>query len=646
MSGILGLWNLDGRPVDPALLARMSMTLAHRGPDGEGMHIQSSVGMACQHLQVTPESVGEIQPLFRPNQEMLVFDGRIDNREELLHSLELGAVEARRVSDAALVLAAYRLYGEGLPGKLNGDFALAIHDPARQVLLLARDAIGVRPLYYYRGNGFFLFASEIKALLAHPCVSTRPHDRALASLLLAINTAYGNREGITFFEDVFSVAPAHQVVVTPDRLEIRQYWDFDPGCRVRLHSSQDYAEAFRQQFELAVRRRIRSAFPVAVSVSGGLDSSSIFCQAETLRRANQNFLPAILGFSWVYRDGSPADEKEYLLPMEQQYEMEIQKIPMLARGFFDVSRTSIWHIEAPFLDTFQSETLTFNNIVRKAGAKTLLNGYWGDQLLFDTAYLIDLFRAFQWQKVFHHLDGYTRCTEGFTPSFWRRAMVRDLVRYHMPDAGLLLLRGLRRRFSKAAIEQSWYTKRVLDLAHTPESQRILSASGPGSAHFKSFYETTKANFYVLCMEQYNKTAASSGLEMAFPFLDRDLISFLMSIPGEMVVADGCPKALLRRSMQGIVPQTILDRRGKADFTEIANESMERELVHFTEIFQPDALAIRNGYARGDLVSTELVELKEQVRTSRNALLSWRLESLLALEIWLKVFFENSIPGYK
>jgi asparagine synthase (glutamine-hydrolysing) len=644
MSGILGLWNLDGRPADPALLAKMSMRLAHRGPDGEGISIQLSMGMACQSLQVTPESVGEIQPLLGPAEEMLVFDGRIDNREELYHSLEIGPVKARRVSDAALVLAAYRKYGETLPELLNGDFALAVYDPRRQMLLLARDAIGVRPLYYYRGKDFFIFASEIKALLAHPCVSTRPNDQALASLILHINTAYGGCQGITFFEDVFSVSPAHQVILTPDKFVVKQYWDFDPGRQIRMSSFDEYAEAFRQHFDKAVQRRIRSAFPVAVSVSGGLDSSSIFCQAELLRCASQNSRPSILGFSSVYKAGSPADEAEFLLAIEQQYEIEIQKIPMRAKGFINECRPLIWNLEVPLLDTFQSDFHSFNTTVRQAGAKTLLNGYWGDQLLFDTAYLIDLFLGFEWKKVSRHVGEYSQWMDGIPTSFWRRAFFRKLVRYHTPDVGLRLFRELKRRFMKNDVDEKWYTKRFIDLAYRSESQRVLSSTHPGSAHFKSFYEIVKENYYVLSVEESNKFASLSGLDAAFPFLDRDLIYFLMSIPGEIVVKDGVPKALLRHSMQGIVPRMILERQGKADFTAIANEGMERELVHFINIFQSDAMVIQNGYASSDIVKTEILELKKCLRGSNNAVLNWSLESLFALEIWLRVFFENGILG--
>ena len=172
MSGIAGVWNRDGKPVDRSVLARMSAELRHRGPDGEGRHLNGAVGFAHQRLWVTQEEVGEVQPLLGAQGIMLVFDGRIDNRDELRRSLDV----AGAASDAAYVLAAYHTWGDTFVERLNGDFALAVFDPPRQRLLLARDSIGIRPVYYFQSDRLFAFASEIKPLLAHPDIPTRPDE--------------------------------------------------------------------------------------------------------------------------------------------------------------------------------------------------------------------------------------------------------------------------------------------------------------------------------------------------------------------------------------------------------------------------------------------------------------------------------------
>ncbi len=159
MSGIVGMWNLDGKPVEREVLARMSGTMAHRGLDGEEMWIEGPVGLGCQLLRVTPESEKETQPLVDSSGAVLVFDGRLDNREELLASLRDSHQVSSSSPDPALVLAAYEAFGDRLPERLAGDFALGLFDPNRHQVLLARDAIGIRPLYYYRARNAFLFAS-------------------------------------------------------------------------------------------------------------------------------------------------------------------------------------------------------------------------------------------------------------------------------------------------------------------------------------------------------------------------------------------------------------------------------------------------------------------------------------------------------
>src|SRR5436309_2604073 len=158
MSGIVGVWNLDGRPVENAVLARMSASMAHRGPDGERLWVDGAVGLACQLLRVTPEARTEIQPLVHSSGVALVFDGRLDNRDELLQILRPEQGISAASSDPALVLAAYEVFGDRLPERLAGDFAFGLFDPNHRKLLLARDAIGLRPLHYCRVGETFLFA--------------------------------------------------------------------------------------------------------------------------------------------------------------------------------------------------------------------------------------------------------------------------------------------------------------------------------------------------------------------------------------------------------------------------------------------------------------------------------------------------------
>src|SRR5687768_4640017 len=165
MSGIAGVWNLDGRPAEETVVAALAAGIAHRGPDAFGQWIAGPVALACHLLRVTPESAAESQPASNGGANVLVFDGRLDNREELLNAIT-GVELTADSPDSALALAAWRQWGDAFLARLHGDFALAAFDSRTQTLLLARDPVGCRPLYHWTDGRRFVFASEIKGILA------------------------------------------------------------------------------------------------------------------------------------------------------------------------------------------------------------------------------------------------------------------------------------------------------------------------------------------------------------------------------------------------------------------------------------------------------------------------------------------------
>jgi asparagine synthase (glutamine-hydrolysing) len=635
MSGILGIWNLDGRPVEEALLARASATLAHRGPDGEGMWIHGPVGLACRLFRVTPEASAETQPLVGSSGAVVVFDGRLDNREELLASLGPSAGVTPQSPDPDLVLAAYGAFGDRLAERLNGDFALGLFDPNRRHLLLARDAIGVRPLYYCQSGETFLFGSEIKALLAHPHVSTRPNDDVLADFLL---DGPRDTQGMTFFKDVFSLLPAHVAILSRQGLVTRRYWDFDSSGQTRFTSFDEYTAAFRLHFDQAVRRRLRSQHPVAVSVSGGLDSSSIFCLATTLARRNPGRFSSIIGLSYTSADGSPSDEKAFLVEMERRYGVAFERVPVSPMGPMNGSRESVWHVEIPFLDEQWDTTHTFMSAVRRQGARVLLTGHWADQVLFDQAYLVDLFHHLRWREVRAHLQEFGRWLTDTDPAYFRRRFSLDLIKYSLPGTCVAWLRRLRPRRHRP-----WYSEGLRNQVQRRRSGTTAVRRPFPTAHARSLYEQARSGHHVQCMEWDNKVAAMHGLEMAFPFLDRDLLSFLMGIPGEMQTGRGVPKALLRAAMQDVLPDAIARRTWKADFSHLVNEGMERDFPQLVRCLESDGLAVRLGYLDGTVLRDELRRMKDRIR-GPECEISWGLSDLLGLEIWLQIFLGGSTSG--
>lgn len=633
MSGIAGLFNLDGTPADDGLLARMSATLRHRGPDGEGRRLVGAAGLAHQRMWVTPEEVGEIQPLVGRSGAMLVMDGRLDNRDELLGALSLGAT----ASDALCALAAYEAWGERFPERLNGDFAIALHDATRRRVLLVRDPIGVRPLYYFHSERLFAFASEIKALLEHPDIPARPDDEGLADYMLVASRPI-QRQDITCFAGISAVVPAHSVVVTPERLTAERYWDFDRGRVLRLGSFGEYVEAFHERFSAAVRRRARSAHPVAVSVSGGLDSSSIWCQAESLRRAGRVAAPAVLGVSYVGSEGTAADEQRYLREMERLYGVSFDRFPVeplvgAADGVEEQARA----VEAPFADYLWGVSRETDARARQAGSRVLLSGHWGDELLFSPEYLVDLVPRLALRQVLRHTRTYGRYFGPEEVRVIRRRLVLDVARRYVPRALVPLLKALRRRIAPPERPRPWFSdafrRRALRFANRP----VDVGGGFHSAHAKTVYLEARSKYHVHCMEWNNKCAALHGLDAAFPFLDRDLIAFLMAAPGEVQNRDGVPRALLREAMAGILPEPIRARTWKADFSGPANSGIVRDLDQLTARLLHGSIAARLGYLDEGRLAAALPALSAELE-GPECLAAWDLTDLFALDVWLQIFF--------
>lgn len=637
MSGIAGLWHLDGRAADPAVIGAMSAALAHRGPDGDGAWHDGAVGVAARLLRVTPESARERQPLVGPSGAVIVFDGRLDNRDALEARLGLRRPAPDALPDAALALAAYDAWGDESPAWLLGDFAFAVFDPGKRRLLLARDAIGVRPLYYVRRAGLFAFASEIKALLTLPGIPVAPDPEGLAEyLMLGVRSL--ERQEVTCFAGVEALVPAHLAVVTQDHVTVRRYWDFDRQRRLALQTPEQCAEGFREHFAAAVRRRMRATAPIAVSVSGGLDSSAIFCQAETLRRTVPGLCPHVAGISYTADDGSTTDERSYLGEIERQYGLTIDRIPLDPRlSVRDGAEDQLKHIEAPFLDYLWPVSRALYQSARRQGARVLLSGHWGDQMLFSSSYLIDRARRWAWWDVRRHLKEYERWFLPGEARTLRRRFVRDLVRYHTPALLVPPLKWLRRhlvdRPTRDGVFAAPFLRRALSNAYRPAD----TGGRWHSAHAHSLYLEVRSKYAVHCLEWSNKAAAAFGLEAAFPMLDRDLVEFLMAVPGALQNADGVPRAQLRTAMRGVLPDAIVRRTWKADFSAPVNTAVARDYDDLERQLSGPLQVVERGFVRPDGVGGLLARARQSL-DGPECVEAWNLTDLYGFELWLRVFF--------
>jgi asparagine synthase (glutamine-hydrolysing) len=555
MSGIAGVWNLDGRPLDPRDLSAVGSRLAHRGGDDAGTWIEGAIGLACHLRRVTPESAHERQPAVDSSNNVLIFDGRLDNRRELLERVDERL--PRDCPDATLVLAAWRTWRDRFLSRLNGDFALALFDPRSHMLRLARDPVGARPLYYWTGANRFVFASEIKGVLAHPDVPRQPNQHLLADFFLLPQLPYDD-EAETFFDGVRAVRPGGVVRVAGGRANEEQVWDFDPRLQVRHSSYAAYAEHLRELLIDAVRRRLRSRTPVAIAMSGGLDSSIVTCIADDLRKAGETEAP-LLPVSFTPPDDS-GEENLFIAAVESSRQLRVHRVAVAPPSDLHEATRDAWDSEWPRFDDAWCVQRPMVAWAAERGARTLLTGLWSDQIAFSTGYLSDLFLRLQWRRVAAHLDEYSRWFVDADPSYFRSRFRRDLVfnlTPHYLRARLRPLQSFGRARRLAAINPAW-------TARTRRRRPGLNRPAAASAHARDVYQAIRSTSRRLQFEADEKLAAGHGLESVTPFLDRDVIAYLMSIPGEMVNHDGVPRALLRDAMRGIVPDVVLRRTWKME----------------------------------------------------------------------------------
>lgn len=625
MSGIFGCWHPDGGAPDVDTLREC---VAGIDPHGTGRLVRWTEGPITLAFNPSPASPSGAAGVSLTAGTACVFDGRLDNRDELFRIFMHHPLARSGCSDGDLVVAAYERFGDAFVEHLDGDFSIGVFDRRLNRLVLARDRLGLRPLCYTRLDGTFLFASNARAMLAYPGVTAAPDEAMLADFILSFLSR--DAETRTFFRDVRSLPPAHVLVVTPGNLSVRRYFDLDTRRQIRLRSWPDYVDAFRERFEASVRNRLRSAAPVAVSVSGGLDSAYILCVAARLVRGAQTDCPAVLGFNYAGLPGTPSDESDFVDALERACRVRIERIPQRC-GFMECAADGVWHTESPMVEGLACQAQAGLRRMRDAGAGRLLTGHWGDQILSDSDYLLDLVRSGRWRMLRRHSKGW-----GIGAPRLALRFARDVASRRLPSSVKFAARRARGGRDAGAWQAPWFTPRFRRILRERATCAPLIRP-PGTSHASALYRQSRLGYHVQCMEWNSRMAGAHDLDAAFPFLDCGLIQFLMSIPGDVQSYDGVPRGLMREAMRGVVPAAIVDRRSKGEFTHLTNGSIEHDFAAISELFGPSALSVRFGYIDGPVLRRTLGEWRAAIRTSEHAVLSHRLLDLCGFELLLRRF---------
>lgn len=549
VSGFAAIFNRGGAPASLPILNSIVSRLAHRGPDGKDSLLLGAAALGHRHFRITPEEAGESQPLHDPDRGLaLVFDGRLDNRADLLAALGINAEQDASLSDATLVLQAYRQWGETCFERLLGPFALALYDGERRRVVLARDALGDRTLFYHLTPRLLVVASEPYAVLAHPDVPPGLNEITLIHWY-AVQVP---EDGSTFFSAVQELLPAHAMVIDADRVQQWRYWQADPERRIRYRTDAEYAEHFLLLLAESVRCRMRCTEPPVVLMSGGYDSTSIAALAAR-ELALRPGAPRLRTISWTFDELASCDERPYIEAVARQYEMQPVFIP--ADDGWPLRDHESWphNPNHPEGNAYRLLKLRAYRAACEAGSRLLLTGGSGNEIFAGSDY---------WLLELAQEQGLLRAAGSVLAHIGRRGLRSALRNRGIRRAGGHLLdripggRTLRPR--REGDPAPWLTP------HAAGVLKDQPAAGPPSAARAVRPEQHHALLDARAAMNASAEmpyASREGVELELPYRDRRLIEFALAIPAYQLQQAGIGKYIVYNAMRSILPEKV--RRGQS-----------------------------------------------------------------------------------
>lgn len=570
MSGIFGALSLDGGEQAPARIEPMAALLARRGPDGTRLWHEGGAALGQALLATTPEALVEKLPLTDPDSGCTITaDVRLDNREALMAALGLEG-ETRVVGDGELILRAYLRWGEDCPQHLLGDFAFAIWDARAEHLFCARDHMGMRQLLYHHDPGRrFVFATEARAVLAHPGVPRRINRGRVADVIL-------NLEGLdltsTLYDDLFRLPPAHCLTVGATSFARRRYWQLPSVAPIELPSDQAYADALLEHLTEAVRCRLRTARPPGAMLSGGIDSGSIAVLAARLLA--KSGAPPLQCFSAVGPDSETC--------IETRSARASAALPHLQPTFIESSNLTdqieelAQLIEScePF-DTHMGLIGAVYLTARRAGVDVMLDGVSGDIVLTAGNVAASALRHGRVGTALREIHGLASFY-GQQARPWR-TLAKSAFAAFAPSPWRAALRDWRLR--RETIDQRLVAS-LPEGVNVGERRRRMLRHLRGERPFGPDYRRLAILHpnVTVARERYDRLAGELGIEPRNPFLDIRLVAFCLSLPEQQLQRNGWPKLVLRNAMAGFLPEEVLWRRGKEHLGPQFTEALARRLL--------------------------------------------------------------------
>ena len=634
MCGIAGVASISPVPISRETLVAMAKSMVHRGPDDEGFYEAPGVGLAHRRLSIIDLSEAGRQPIGNEDGSVqVILNGEIYNYRELRRELAGRGHRLRTETDSEVLVHLYEDFGLDLVHRLRGMFSFALWDDHRRQLVLVRDRMGIKPLYYGRDeDGGIVFGSEIKALVASGRLSCTLSPAAISEYL-------GNRYTTgrtTFYREVRKLLPGELAVWRDGHLDVRRYWSaLEEKADLGKATRSDLTGRFLELFEESVRLRMISDAPIGVFLSGGIDSSAI--AAVMARHTSGRLRTFSVGFA-----EREADELSYARLVASRLGAEHHEVVVSGEEFFQALPDLIWHEDEPIAFA-SSVPLYFVSRLAAESVKVVLTGEGSDELLggyakyWKTDYLVRL------GGLYERLPGRVRRAIAQTvlrapagklrSMAFRTPLVRDasVPSLYVENFGLFdgrrqsrLLTG---DFTSSVVEESGafdpfrgHADLLHDLEGLPVFERLLALD--------------LATYLQELLMKQDQMSMAASLESRVPFLDHELVAFARGLPRSMKLSGFRTKRILRDAVQGMIPDSVLKRR-KWGFPTPLKGWLAGEFTHVLD----ETILSERAASRGVTNADEVSRLVGEHRSGRVDHTE-RLWALVNLEMWFRTCYDG------
>jgi len=620
MSIQFGRWNFDDTPVPADYRGKVESFLHRYDHDRADSYCRGGISILYAALHTTHQSRLEVQPHISNSGAIVTWDGRLDNRKDLISQFD--GIVVNESPDILIVAAAYDLWGTRSFARLLGDCALAIWDPKARHLILAKDPIGVRHLHYSITNRYAVWSTTLDPIVLYSEINLTANEEYLAGCL-----AFGPAVHLTPFSEIQSVPPASFVTIGPGWQKVERYWDFDPKHQIRHRHDRDYEAHFLAVFKESLRRRLRSVTPVLAELSGGMDSSSIVCAADTLVAGGSAETPCIDTLSY-YDDSEPTwNERPYFTEVENKRARPGHHIDLKGTDIFNFESGHGVFVATPHSDRHTSKTATqFYQYLLAQRHRVVLSGLGGDEVLggvpTPVPELADLFAGADMKQFAHQLKVWA--LDKRKPWFH---LFLEVVRAFLPATCT--------HCGEESPLPPWFVSAFVGQHNNTFAgyRRRFRLFGPRP----SFQQNLQVLDVLRRQIATLVPAVHPSYEYRYPYLDRDLLEFAFAVPRDQHVRPGHRRSLMRRALVGVVPDAVLNRRRKAYVSRAPLAAITGEW--------PTLMAMSQNMVSGVLGMIDqqrLGEALDQARCGRPISIIHVIRTL-QVEAWLRALERSKLP---